>query len=167
MAITRTTDTDDDGSGTTGTIHNNAWLQLIYDAIDADPATATLTPIITGSTSASGQAYSTQTCTYVQKGKFIVFQGQIVLTTLGTITGNVVIQLTGLPANPTGNTPINIGFWSNMTTSMIWLGGFITSGTNQITLEMRVSAGVSVAALVQADLSATTNIVFGGSIVTV
>lgn len=34
MSITRTTDTDDDGSGTTGTIRTNAWLQLIYDALD-------------------------------------------------------------------------------------------------------------------------------------
>lgn len=33
--ITRTTDTDDDGTGTTGTIHDNAWLQAIYDAMDA------------------------------------------------------------------------------------------------------------------------------------
>lgn len=32
---TRTTDTDDDGTGTTGTIHNNAWLQAVYDVIDA------------------------------------------------------------------------------------------------------------------------------------
>jgi len=33
--ITRTTDTDDSGTGTDGTIHNNAWLQAIYDALDA------------------------------------------------------------------------------------------------------------------------------------
>jgi len=33
--ITRTVDTDDSGTGTDGTIHNNAWLQAIYDALDA------------------------------------------------------------------------------------------------------------------------------------
>lgn len=43
MAITRTTDTDDDGSGTTGTIHNNAWLQAIYAALDARWSEATTT----------------------------------------------------------------------------------------------------------------------------
>lgn len=32
--ITRTSWTDDDGSGTTGTIINNAQLQAVYDAID-------------------------------------------------------------------------------------------------------------------------------------
>lgn len=33
--ITRTPITDDDGTGTTGTILDNAWLQQIYDQIDA------------------------------------------------------------------------------------------------------------------------------------
>ncbi len=35
MAITRTPMVDDDGSGTTGTIINNAWKQQLYDQIDA------------------------------------------------------------------------------------------------------------------------------------
>lgn len=36
MAITRTADTDDDGTGTTGTIHNNSWkTTTIYDPIDS------------------------------------------------------------------------------------------------------------------------------------
>lgn len=44
--IQRTADTDDDGSGTTGTIHNNAWKTAIYNAVDdasadLDDSTAT------------------------------------------------------------------------------------------------------------------------------
>ena len=35
MAITRTAMIDDDGSGTTGTILNNAWKQELYTQIDA------------------------------------------------------------------------------------------------------------------------------------
>jgi hypothetical protein len=35
MPITRTAMVDDDGSGTTGTIFNNAWKQELYDQIDA------------------------------------------------------------------------------------------------------------------------------------
>ena len=35
MAITRTAITDDDGTGTTGTILNNAWKQEFYGQIDA------------------------------------------------------------------------------------------------------------------------------------
>lgn len=34
MAITRTADTDDDGSGLTGTIRNAAWKTELYDQID-------------------------------------------------------------------------------------------------------------------------------------
>lgn len=34
MPITRTADIDDDGSGNTGTIRNNAWKTAIYAAID-------------------------------------------------------------------------------------------------------------------------------------
>ena len=32
--ITRTADTDDDGTGGTGTVHNNAWKTAVYDALD-------------------------------------------------------------------------------------------------------------------------------------
>ena len=39
MPIARTTMIDDDGSGTTGTILNNAWLQTIYTQIDTAPWT--------------------------------------------------------------------------------------------------------------------------------
>ena len=35
MAITRTAMVDDDGTGTTGTVINNAWKQQFYDQIDA------------------------------------------------------------------------------------------------------------------------------------
>ncbi len=33
--ITRLVDTDDNGTGTTGTVHNNAWLQTLQDKMDA------------------------------------------------------------------------------------------------------------------------------------
>lgn len=38
MAITRTAMVDDDGTGTTGTVLNNAWKQQFYDQIDAADA---------------------------------------------------------------------------------------------------------------------------------
>lgn len=40
MAITRTAMVDDDGSGTTGTIINNAWKTELYNQIDAADAAA-------------------------------------------------------------------------------------------------------------------------------
>lgn len=168
MAISRTTDTDDDGSGTVGTLHNNAWLQAIYAAIDADPAASTaITPIITGNTSATGQAYSVQSCHWIREGKLIILQGQVTLSTLGTIVGAVLIQLNSLPVGPSGNVPITMGFWSNMTTSIEWLGGYLSASNNQIVLQMRTSPGVNVQSLVQGDLSNTSNFVFGCAFATV
>ena len=43
MAITRTPMVDDDGTGTTGTVINNAWKQQFYDQIDAADAAAAFT----------------------------------------------------------------------------------------------------------------------------
>lgn len=55
MAITRTADTDDDGSGTLGTIRNAAWKTALYDAIDAaiDGADATTRAVNKGGTGAA------------------------------------------------------------------------------------------------------------------
>ncbi len=50
--ISRTADTDDDGTGTTGTIRNNAWKTAIYDAIDALFTAATFQ--VTGAITAGG-----------------------------------------------------------------------------------------------------------------
>lgn len=53
VTIVRDADIDDDGSGTTGTIHNNAWKSQIYDRIDTALAAvgAAAQPLV----SASGQ----------------------------------------------------------------------------------------------------------------
>jgi len=55
VALVRVVDVDDDGTGTTGTIHNNAWLQLLNDSIDtalAASAPATSAPTTTGTVTA-------------------------------------------------------------------------------------------------------------------
>lgn len=43
MSIARTTLTDDDGTGTTGTVVNNAWLQAVWDTLDGRWSEATTT----------------------------------------------------------------------------------------------------------------------------
>jgi len=45
MAITRTSMQDDDGSGTTGTILNNAWKQELYNQIDGQIVSGAWTPV--------------------------------------------------------------------------------------------------------------------------
>jgi hypothetical protein len=55
----------------------------------------TWTPVIGGSTSESGQAYSIQDGRYIKIGKYVHLQFNVVLSTKGTITGN--LRLKGLP----------------------------------------------------------------------
>lgn len=49
MAITRLVDTDDDGTGLTGTIHNNAWLQALYASFETGWLPEAYTPVWTAS----------------------------------------------------------------------------------------------------------------------
>lgn len=73
MAITRTTDTDDNGTGTTGTIHNNAWKQAIYDQIDALVGDGTNVTFAAGNFTAGGSMTWTLT-----SGDQITYRYQIV-----------------------------------------------------------------------------------------
>ncbi len=73
--IVRTADTDDDGTNTTGTVHNNAWKTAIYDAIDT--VIAALYALV-----ASVTGVSTITTT-----------GTITALALPTGTGDLVIRL--------------------------------------------------------------------------
>ena len=45
MAITRTAMVDDDGSGTLGTVFNNAWKTELYNQIDANPPMQSYVPV--------------------------------------------------------------------------------------------------------------------------
>lgn len=86
MAITRTVDTDDDGTGTTGTIHNNAWLQLIYDAIEAWGLDS-YSPAWTAASANPAIGNGTITGKYLEVGDVVWFAARIVAgstTTFGT-----------------------------------------------------------------------------------
>jgi len=71
MAITRTPMVDDDGSGTTGTIINNAWKQELYgqiDALAAMPHTAWTPTDISG----AGLALGLSSCVYIKIGQVVI-----------------------------------------------------------------------------------------------
>jgi hypothetical protein len=130
------------------------------------PTVGTWTPALGGATSESGQAYSTQTGIYVKYGDKMVFVwGQITLSTLGTITGQA--QIEGLPftsgsSNARGG--LNFHYWSGLTTNTIVnLMGLITGNAAVAPLYYRTNGtATQVSALLQADLSNTTDIVFSG-----
>jgi hypothetical protein len=73
MAITRTPIVDDDGSGTTGTVIDNAWKQELYNQIDA----ATAAAVVIG----HGSGIDTNPAASV----FSSYVGQVQLATYDTV----------------------------------------------------------------------------------
>ena len=74
MSITRETMTDDDGSGTTGTIWNNTKLQAVYDSVETSWATNSYTPTWGNTGTANTTTSSTISGVYFKIGKLVYFQ---------------------------------------------------------------------------------------------
>lgn len=123
----------------------------------------TWTPTITGSGGGSGQVYNTQAGRYVKVGKMVTVWGDVVLSTLGTVT--TAARIGSLPFTPASvlNMPIAIGYFSNLTTSVIWLGGHVLAGTAAIDLYKLTVAAVTPTTVVQGDLSNTSRIMFSAA----
>jgi hypothetical protein len=103
MAITRTPLIDDDGTQTTGTVFNNAWLQSFYDAIDAAllGTVGTWVPNLVFNGVNAGMSVSSAAGTYTKFGNVVVAEFRIVLTAKGSSTGPSAIL--GLAFNAAGN----------------------------------------------------------------
>jgi hypothetical protein len=81
----------------------------------------TWTPIFGGTTSQSGQVYSTQAGYYLKVGQLVLAWFRIQLSTLGTITGNVEVK--GLPFTAqnvtTGGWATAACFWNGWNTAYV------------------------------------------------
>jgi len=98
MPITRTTMIDDDGSGLTGTILNNAWLQTIYNQIDA----VTGGPIVNWTptdASGAGLVFAGAVGGYQVIGPLVIYFARL---TYPATANTATAQITGLPfpSNP-------------------------------------------------------------------
>jgi hypothetical protein len=122
----------------------------------------TFTPVIGGATSESGQAYSIQVGRYVKVGKLVTCYGRVQLSTLGTITGDVVLKTLPFTSQNTANLygTLTIGFFTSMTTSYTWLGGFVEPNVTYAKLNGLTAAAVSTSVLAQANLSNTSGFIF-------
>ena len=105
MAITRTAIIDDDGSGTTGTVIDNAWKQEFYNQIDALAAGPwTNIPFDATNYTASGSTWTVSaanqdTLTWCQVGNVVFLVVTIVGTsTVSTPTSYLYLDLSPLPA---------------------------------------------------------------------
>lgn len=92
MAITRTAITDDSGSGTDGTIFNNAWKTELYDQIDA-----LITALLAGSVS-FGAALNVAGALTVTGA----LNANGALTVAGALTANGALTVAGLITATTG-----------------------------------------------------------------
>src|SRR5581483_1066408 len=96
----------------------------------------TWTPTIIGTTSTSGQAYSIQVGHYVKIGRMVHVTFNVQLSTKGTIVGALAIG--GLPFTSENVTnyiaPLNLALFANMVTSLVNLGGFISSNSTGLLL---------------------------------
>jgi hypothetical protein len=122
----------------------------------------TWTPVIGGTGGESGQAYSHQTGRYVKVGKMVYANFSVLLSTEGTITGNV--QIKGLPytavtsANgATGN--LYLGYFTSLATTWVWIGGNVDSAGTTATLFGLTAAATGVGNLVAADINDTTRFI--------
>jgi hypothetical protein len=136
---------------------------LDADKVDgADYAVSTWTPTIGGSGGQSGQVYTTQAGFYERIGKKVQVHGRVTLSTLGTVSGAVHIKGLPLTSDSTASSYgiAVIGLWQNMTSSFVWIGGYVDVNATSIILQGRTSAGTSSVTLAQADLSNTTDFIF-------
>jgi len=91
MPIARTIMTDDDGSGTTGTILNNAWLQTIYGQIDALGGRVAWTP---SDVSGAGLAFTVTSANVATIGKIVIVSVNL---TYPTNASGAAAHIGGLP----------------------------------------------------------------------
>lgn len=123
--------------------------------------TGTYTPVLTGAGGQSGQVYTTQDGRYTKIGRLVYAKFDIVLSTLGTITGQVQISVPFTASNGTNSVPVLLALWQNMTTAVLQLAGLLGSNTSVVSLYKvtAATANSTGSTLVQGDLSNTTRLI--------
>src|SRR4030095_12030602 len=110
MAITRTPMVDDDGTGTTGTVLNNAWKQQFYDQIDA-MGTWQVVPYTAADYTAGGGGTWTGESADVLNFRYTLLTAKTMMVSLqlsGTdIAGVVSVLSIKIPGGMT--VPVNMG----------------------------------------------------------
>ena len=147
----------------------NGQILLVYDTVSAKwranllspGAPISFTPTIGGSGGQSGQVYTQQVGRYQQRGRSAQAWFDVELSTLGTITTSVQIQSLPLTSqNTTGLlSSVRIGSWTALTTAIVSMYGTMPVNGTAITIFGAAAAATGVTALVQADLSNTSQII--------
>jgi hypothetical protein len=94
MPITRTAMIDDDGSGTTGTILNNAWKQELYTQIDGLIVVGSWTPV---DASGAGLVFGYAAGRYWRSGGLVMVTAQV---NYPVTASGAAAKIGGLPVAP-------------------------------------------------------------------
>jgi hypothetical protein len=125
----------------------------------------TWTPSIVGSSSESGQSYSTQDGFYVKIGRMVHAKFRVVLSAEGTFNGTYLL-ITGLPytaASSPQATHLNNCYFVNIGVNVYSVGLQLSENDNKMYLWAVKDANTSRAYLANTDLTSTTEL--GASIV--
>ncbi len=137
---------------------------LDADTVDgAHYATGNWTPVIGGSGGTSGQVYSSQSGTYVKIGREVWVNAEVVMTTKGTITGDVQIQ--GLPflvGSATGDRGTFTFFWNGTNTALVYLTAISLQSSTVATLYGVGAAVTALTVLATAHLADGTGFTLSG-----
>jgi len=133
IVITRTEPTDDDGTGTTGTVFNKAWVDAFYDAIDnviaaSDNETCdgrltltTVTPVTTSDVTAAASVYWTpykgnRISLYDGSSKWLGYSFAETTLALGTLVNAQAYDV--FAYNSSGTVTLETAEWANATVTM-------------------------------------------------
>jgi hypothetical protein len=148
MPITRTAIVDDDGTGKTGTVIDNAWKQQFYDQIDAlygggVPAAWTARPFVAGNYTATAPLVWTATAGHIVTDRYCVIGGKTLLWSFsctgvaltGAAGGGLRIQMPTGAAKGSITVPFAYGY----------------NGTAHQTHSVSIVAGVSYVDVIRQD----------------
>jgi hypothetical protein len=119
----------------------------------------TWTPVIGGDGGTSGQNYGAQIGIYVKIGKLAYCAYDVLLSTEGTITGNVEIQGLPFPVQANSGSPALLGRWSSLATNWVELNVIAASGGSTALVRGTTAAGSSSnTSLTASDINNTTRL---------
>ena len=115
----------------------------------------TFSPTLSGTGGASGQAYGAQVGLYTKVGTRCDFDIRITVNTVGTVTGTAIVANLPFTADGTSGyvASVRVGYWEGMATAFYDISGYISAGTNYITLTGITAAAITKAALAQANFA--------------
>ena len=106
----------------------------------------TFTPTIDSTNAGTGRATTVTTATYTKVGRSVSVVMYLTLATLGT-GGSGSLQIKGLPFTTASFTAFNVGYVTNLASSVVFVSGYADASTTAVTVSGMASASTGVGGL--------------------